>query len=105
MASVRIKQHDTAVQFTDTLEIDGSPVDLTNCTVRFLMKGRTAFSGFASVTSAAGGTVSYKPTSGFPTRPGSYQQEWEVTFPDLTKLTFPSIGYNAVTIIADLNGQ
>jgi hypothetical protein len=105
MANVKIKRHDTAVEFTDSLEANGSPVDLTNSTVTFIMKGRRTFTAPATVTSASGGTVSYKPTGGFPTDPGSYQQEWQVTFPNLTTLTFPSVGYNSITIIEDLNNN
>lgn len=101
---MKIKSQDTAVTFTDTLTLDGAAVNLTGATVLFLIANESlAFSGAATVVNAASGTVRYLPGAGFPTTPGLYQQEWEVTFADASKLTFPSDRYNKVTILEDLN--
>ena len=103
---MNIKSQDTAITFSDTLRVDGTPVDLTGATVLFLMtttERGSLFSAAATVVSAAEGTVNYQPGGGFPTLPGAYLQEWEVTFTNGRRLTFPSAGYNQITIVADLN--
>ena len=108
MATEKIKANDTRQQINGTLEIAGSAVDLTGATVLCLLKlvesPYTAYSLSASVVSAAAGTVRcLASVSGFPTVAGTYKQEWEVTFSDTTKLTFPSNGYNFIQMLDDLN--
>ena len=108
MTTVKIKSGDTAIEFTSTLRIDDTAVNLTGATVVMLLKliesPFTAYSLTASAVSPAAGTVrSLGSASGFPTVSGSYKQEWEVTFSDATKLTFPSDDYNTVLIQDDLN--
>ena len=103
---MKIKAYDTAITFTDTLTVNGVASDLTDAAVLFILKASdgTVFSDAASLASdPTTGGVSYQPGTGFPTAAGSYKQEWEVTYLDTTKLTFPSDGYNKVTIIEDLN--
>ena len=100
-----IKANDTAVTFSDTLSIDGTAADITGSTVTFIMDSdddAPAFSAAATIVDPIAGTVSYTPTAGFPTAPGTYKQEWQVTFPSGKILTFPSETYNKVKIIADL---
>ena len=108
MSTVKIKSGDTAIEFTSTLQTNGTAVNLTGATVVMLLKliesPFTAYSLTASVVSAAAGTVkSLGTASGFPTVAGSYRQEWQVTFGDTTILTFPSDDYNTVIIQEDLN--
>ena len=107
MATATIKQYDTAITFNDTLTKDGSPVDLTGASVKFLMKkGATLYEATASIVVAASGTVKFDvfgATPTFPTAAGDWEQEWEVTFTDSSKLTFPSGSYNTVTIMKDLD--
>lgn len=101
-----VKAYDTAVVFTGTLKTDDTPIDLTGATVKFLLKrSGTEFGDTATIVSATSGTVSYSPGPTFPKTPGRWQQEWEVTFSDDSILTFPSDGYNFVTILRDLNGE
>lgn len=101
---MKIKAFDTAVTFTDTLMLGGSAVNLDGAAVLFILeRNGTVFSAPATIVTPASGAVSYQPSAGFPTAAGDYRQEWEVTFPDSTKLTFPGDAYNKVTIIADLN--
>lgn len=57
----------------------------------------------ATIVSAAAGTVTYTAGVGFLTAIGDYSQEWQVTFPDASVLTFPSNGYNKIIILDDLN--
>lgn len=104
MSAVTIKRHDTAILFTDTLVKNGAPLNLTNCSVKFLLKKKsTVFSATATVVNALTGQVSYGPNVNLPDALGTYNQEWEVTFNDATVLTFPSSTYNTVTILEDLN--
>lgn len=107
MTTVRIKSGDTALEFTDTLTVDGVADDLTGSTVLFLMKRirspGTAYSLSASLVTAASGTVSYVPGVGFPTDVGSYKQEWQVTYSNGKILTFPNDDYNVIEIVEDLN--
>lgn len=103
MSEVTIKRYDTGLVFTDTLINDGVPVDLTGCTVKFIMKkGMLVFSAAAVIVAPEAGTVSFGPAQ-LPSEVGSYSQEWEVTFNDQRVLTFPSNTYNTVRVIADLN--
>lgn len=100
---VKVKRGDTAVTFTDILVLDGAGVSLTGATVLFRMSnGTTTVSGTATITSPDGGGVSYTVGASDLAVAGNYQQEWEVTFPLGTKLTFPSDGYNVVKVLADV---
>lgn len=104
MNTVIIKSGDTAIEFRDTLTVDGVPYNLTDCTVKFLMAfGSRTFSAAATVVSPAAGTVKYPVGTGFPTEPGAYQQEWEVTTAANRVLSFPGDTFNIVSIIDDLN--
>jgi hypothetical protein len=106
--AVKIKSNDTGQIFNATLKINGTVANLAGATVLFLLKLSespfTAYSLSASVVTAADGTVRcLASVSGFPTVAGTYKQEWEVTFSDATKLTFPSSGYNFIQMLDDLN--
>lgn len=102
---ITIKQHDTKGKFTDVLKLDGSAVDLTDCTVKFLMKKTgLAISRAAVITGPdpTAGNVEYQPTPDDVAVKGDFKQEWEVTFPDDSVLTFPNDDYNQIHILADL---
>lgn len=110
MNEVTVKAKDKAYKFECVLLVDGAVVEnLADATaVKFLMQRieapYTKYSFDATVENAATGLVKCEiPASGFPTAVGSYEQEWEVMFPDSKPLTFPSDGYNKVHIIKDLN--
>src|SRR5580765_6545913 len=103
MTTVNIKQHDTKGIFTDTLKVDGVVVNLTGCTVRFLLrKPGLTITQSATVVTPLAGDVSYQPVAGDVSETGKYQQEWEVTFGDSRILTFPNGDYNVVIIEDDL---
>jgi hypothetical protein len=104
MTTATIKSNDTAIIFTSTLTKNDVAIDLTGASVLMLLrKGSTSYSLAATIVSAAAGTVSYTPGTGFPTEAGKYSQEWEITFSGGTKLTCPSGEYNKVIIADDLN--
>jgi hypothetical protein len=104
MTTVNIKQNDTKGIFSDTLTVDGVPVNLTGCTVKFLLRkpGIAVISQTATVAAALTGDVTYQPVLADVSKVGKYQQEWEVTFGDNRILTFPNGGYNTVIIGDDL---
>jgi len=103
---VTIKQNDTKCLFTDVLQVNGTPVDLTNAAVIFVMRavGCIGVSQNAAITNPPGtdGQVKYQPVVSDVARPGDYQQQWRVNFGDGKTLTFPNNGYNRVRILHDL---
>lgn len=72
----------------DLTNVDGSPLDLTGCTVRFqvrlAMDRRLSVDAAAEILSAAAGTVRYDWSNGDITWPGDYVSRWQVTYPDDT---------------------
>jgi hypothetical protein len=85
---------------------DGNPVDLTGASVRFIM---TTAEGVVKVD--AGATIVGTPTAGRARYSwgvndtdtiGSFRAEYEVTFGDGTKQTFPNKDYIVVIVVADL---
>lgn len=101
-----IKQNDTVPSIRATLQNgNGDPVDLINASVRFHMRAigaNTAVDAAAVVVSAAAGIVQYNWTATDTDIIGSYQAEFEVTYPDSTVETFPNDGYIRVEIIDDI---
>lgn len=102
-----IKQNDTVPSIrADLFNGSGDPIDLVNASVRFHM--RKARGGAALVDSAAlvisepDGTVQYDWVAEDTAEIGSYQAEFEVTYPDGTIETFPNNEYIRVQIIDDI---
>jgi hypothetical protein len=103
MSTVKIKQHDTKGVFVDTLTVDDAPINLTGCTIYFLLRRP----GFAikqagTVTNPNTGEVSYQPVATDVSETGKFKQEWEIVFPDTKVLTSPNNDYNTVIIEPDL---
>lgn len=103
-----VKSGDTKVVFSATLNDDAGVYDLTGCTVRFLLSRKSAvsvtpFSDDATIEDENGGVVSYTVGGNFPTAPGVYRLEWEVTDSSGDVLTFPNDSYELLTILEDLN--
>ena len=74
----KVKAFDTAIDFTLTAELDGTTLDLTGASVKFLIK------------STADGAVVVEDTA---------------TVTDATVITFPNTYMNRVTVVDDLNGE
>ena len=104
--TIKTKQHDTKLKFTDTPTIDGvvvPAVDLASCTLSFIMKSDDpAISIKQDADIELDGTFSYEPVASDVETIGKFRQEWEVVYPGNKILTFPNDGYNTVKIIADL---
>lgn len=81
-------------------------VDLTGASVRFLLAtsgGTRLAAGAATIVGAAtGGTVEYGWAAGGNTLAGSFQGEWEVTFPSGVIESFPAEGYVPVEFVEQL---
>lgn len=108
------KRHDTAPALTGIIEdSSGAAVDLTGCSVKFIMvaadangnpvTGTPKIDTSATVTDAATGAVSYQPVTGDTDTAGTFLAEFEVTYGSGNKETFPDPGYLTIIITADLD--
>jgi hypothetical protein len=98
--SVKIVQNDTRPPLEFTLTQDGTPVDLTGCTVKFYMKdattGSVKINGVAcAITDATKGKCRYSWTGTDTNTVATYLGEVEVTFADGKIQT----GYKQLSII------
>jgi hypothetical protein len=104
--SFTIKQNDRSPPITATLTAGGSAVDLSGCTVKFIMRAPGASSAkvntAATIVSASAGTVSYSWGATDTDTAGLYQAEWEVTFAGGIKRTWPAEDYLYILIVSDL---
>ena len=108
----RIKRHDTSPPLEVTLAVDGEPVNLQGSTVRFVMvdaKSRQVVVDAPAQIDQVGngadgsrGFVSYHWRDGDTATAGRFLVEWEVTFPDQKRRTFPNPGYDTVIVEGDL---
>lgn len=106
-----MKQHDTApsIQFAFT-DLSGNvpPGSLTSATVKFFMKlpagGALKVNGTATIVNPATWQFAYQWVTGDTDTAGDYNGEFEVTYADGTKQTFPDPGYLDILITADLDG-
>lgn len=110
MSDFTIKAHDRLPSIQTTLSAGGVPVDLTTATgVTFIMAqtigGSTKINAAAVVVNAAAGVVRYDWLSTDTDTPGSYNAEWEVTWPGPKQQTFPTASYHSISVLADLDGS
>jgi len=104
VADFTIKANDRLPSIQATLS-----ADLTTATgVNFIMKsaqGNTIkVNAAATVVDAAAGVVRYDWLAVDTATPGSYQAEWQVTWPGPKKQTFPTLTYHTIDVLADLDG-
>lgn len=85
----------------------GAVVDLTTATsVKFLMRlastGAVKVNAAATVVTAGSGVVKYTWAGTDTDTAGSYQAEWEVTWPGGKTQTFPTKGFDTVVVYEDV---
>jgi len=102
-----VKQNDTSPAMLATLQdADGNAVNVTGATVRFHMRavGSTTVvvDEAATIVTALDGLVRYDWQAADTDTIGSYQAEFEVTYADATRETFPNDAYIRVEIIDDI---
>ena len=105
--SFYIKQNDTVPSLRAALQNgSGDAVDITGATCQFHMRvlGQTAVTVDASaqIIDEETGIVQYNWIAADTDTVGSYQAEFEVTYPDGTVETFPNNGYIRVEITDDI---
>lgn len=77
--------------------------------VKFIMRSRDTPTAAPKVNAAAvivdgvRGQVRYDWATGDTDTPGIYVAEWQVTYADGRKQTFPTLTYHTVTVLADLD--
>jgi len=100
-----IKQGDTRKPLKVELTNYNGLVDLTGCAVRFLMTThdfKLIINQEAEITDAINGQVWHVFGFGGTDNSGVFRGEFEVTFPDFKKETFPESDYISITINKDL---
>lgn len=101
-----LKRGDTRTAIRATLlEPSGSPVDLAGASVRFIMsdfRGNQRIDRMAEIVDASQGKVWFVFEPGETEEAGTYRSEFEVTFSDGRKETYPNSGYLTIEIIPDL---
>jgi hypothetical protein len=103
---IQLKRNDTkdVIGYSIT-HADGTPVNLTGATVRFIMgKGKTLLTNaVATIVNAASGSVEYTLTEEDTLEAGVFNAEFEVTFSTGKVKTYPNNGYIKVTIQANID--
>ncbi|WHY01880.1 glycosyl hydrolase family 28-related protein [Neobacillus sp. DY30] len=106
--TIQLKRNDTkdVIGYTMT-NADGTPVNLTGATVRFIMgKGNTLITNAAAtIVNAAAGTVEYTLTETDTLAAGVFQAEFEVTFSNGKVKTFPNNGYIKLHIQSNIDSN
>jgi hypothetical protein len=105
MADRTFKQHDLWPPLVTVLEDDDGPIDLTNAaSVKVLMKsGATRVSGRCTIAGdPTTGIVTYQWVSPDTDVAGTYDVEFEITWPSSRPETVPNSGYKSVVIEPDL---
>lgn len=106
MSQFFIKRGDTLPLLRRTLELDGTAIDLSAATVKFLLRAADAGTGAVgagsvSVIDATGGVVEYSWGAADTATAGSYYGEFEATIGG-KRLTVPNTGYINIEVYQDL---
>ncbi len=98
-----IKRGDRLPTLARTLQYqDGSAIDLTGCTVTWVMRtkvgGEIKVSAPATIVSALEGRVEYAWASPDTSAVGEFVGEWRVLYPDGKTLTVPTLNFVTVHV-------
>jgi hypothetical protein len=106
MPDFHIKRNDTLPAIRAVLSDAAGAIDLTGAVVRFYMAPQRSsvltVDAEADIEDEADGLVRYDWEAGDTAVAGVYHAEWEVTFGDNSKLTFPNDGHLRVVVTADI---
>lgn len=107
MADFSIVKNDVLPMLSDTLTYsDGTAVNLTGATVKWIMRQLTASAPStnlaATVVNPAAGMVSYTFTAADTAVAGQFMGKWTVTFSGGQTQSWPTVGYIEVTVEEDL---
>lgn len=106
--SIIIKRNDTEVNLKATLSNESGTVDLTDCSVRFIMSRRGAVKvdkiALIQDQVTSKGLVWVVFGQGDTSEVGNFQAEFKVTFTDNRVETFPNDSYIPIEIKSDLAG-
>jgi hypothetical protein len=105
MATLKIKRHDIGRSIEDQLLWGSDPMDLTNATVKLLLKlGPTVLTRTATIPTetATEGRVSYTLQPSDTAQAGIWQLEWEVSFPGGAVQSVPDDNHHRLIIVEDL---
>src|SRR5437899_676895 len=105
MSAINIKRGDTSRLLTDTLTINGAPINLTGASVVLVFKdpdAGTTVRRNASIVSPSAGTVQYQLVSADVQNALTWLLEWEVTLSGGGVITIPEDGYFTMKVWADL---
>lgn len=102
MSEISIHQFDTARAITDTLEIDGDPINLAGAAVKirfYDIQRQTMWEQDADVGGdGTAGEVSYDPADEDVADAGAFEFEWGVVFANGKPMTVPTEERNKLTI-------
>jgi hypothetical protein len=102
--AIIIKQNDTRDALKATLSNENGAVDLTGCSVRFIMakRKRIKVDRPPVIEDAINGIVWFVFEQGDTDEANTFQAEFEVTFPDNRIETYPNNDYLTIEIKSDL---
>jgi hypothetical protein len=105
---IYVKAGDAGSTLEQTLKRDGSAVDLTGASVRFIMSesptSTPKVDAAATIVDASAGKVRYTWQASDLDAPGRYIAEWQVTFAGGAIETYPIGGYLSIQVDPDLGG-
>jgi len=107
MVKITMKKGDRLPVIEATIKKkDGTALDLTNATAKFIMvtaKDRTGkISASATITDATGGKVKYEWAANDTNTAGDFLGEFEITYADGKKIAAPSEGYIEILFYEEL---
>lgn len=105
MLNFTLKRGDRLPVIRAVLRDVNGPIDLTDCDVKFAWRNKATNqmgTGDAIILNEPAGEVEYAWAAGDTLLAGTYEAEFEITFPDLRVLTVPNDGNIEFAILSDI---